>query len=57
MGLEVNKTISVDMWQMAPQTQHLMEHLQCLCKGLEKQPPDFNINIRTLAAVFSRNLL
>lgn len=57
MGLEVNKTISVDMWQMAPQTQHLMEHLQCLCKGLEKHPPDFNINIRTLAAVFSRNLL
>lgn len=32
---------------MAPQTQHLMEHLQRLCEGLEEHPPDFNINIRT----------
>lgn len=47
MDLEVSKTISVDMWQMAPHTQHLTEHLQCVCKGLEEPPPDFNINIRT----------
>lgn len=57
MDLEVNKTISVDKWQMAPQTQYLMEHLQCLCKGLEEHPQILTSILVHKQLVFSRNLL